>query len=118
MFNTFRIIGRGHVGTAVAARLAERGHRLVDDGAELVLLSVPDSAIGEVARTVEPGPWIAHTSGATPLAALAPHIYRFGLHPLQTIVSARGPEQLDGAWAAVTGENDEAVTRGTWLARV
>jgi predicted short-subunit dehydrogenase-like oxidoreductase (DUF2520 family) len=117
MFNTFQIIGRGRVGTAVAARLVERGHRIVQHDPELVLLCVPDSAIGDVARSIDPGPWIAHTSGATPLAALAPHIYRFGLHPLQTIVSARGPEQLDGAWAAVTGENDEAVTRGTWLAR-
>lgn len=82
-----------------------------------MLLCVPDSAIAEVAQSITPGPWIAHTSGATPLAALAPHAKRFGLHPLQTIVLGRGPEQLDGAWAAVTGEDEEAITRGTWLAR-
>ena len=117
MFPSIRIIGRGRVGTAVTARLVERGHRIVDDEPELALLCVPDAAIGEVARSIEPGPWVAHTSGATPLAELAPHTKRFGLHPLQTIVFARGPEQLDGAWAAVTGENEEAVTRGTWLAR-
>jgi predicted short-subunit dehydrogenase-like oxidoreductase (DUF2520 family) len=114
---TIRIVGRGRVGTAVAARLVERGHQLVESDAPLVLLCVPDSAIPEVARSIEAGPWIAHTSGATPLTALAPHTKRFGLHPLQTIVSGRGSEQLDGAWAAVTGEGEEAVAQGTWLAR-
>jgi predicted short-subunit dehydrogenase-like oxidoreductase (DUF2520 family) len=44
-------------------------------------------------------------------------VKRFGIHPLQTIVMGRGPEQLDGAWAAVTGEDDEAIAQGTWLAR-
>ena len=48
------------------------------------------------------------SSGATPLAALEPHVRRFGLHPLQTFTRARGPEQLDGACAAVTAETDEA----------
>ncbi len=63
------------------------------------------------------GCWIAHVSGATPLAALDPHERRFSLHPLQTFTRARGPEQLDGAWAAVTGETDEARTLGFELAR-
>src|SRR5882672_11956713 len=115
MFHSIRIVGRGRVGTAITARLTERGHR-IDDAGDLVLLCVPDAAIAEVARSVEPGPWIAHTSGATPLASLAPHVKRFGLHPLQTIVPGRGPEQLDGAWAAITGETDEAAARATWLA--
>ena len=116
MFQSMRVVGRGRVGTACAARLAERGHDLVEADAELVLLCVPDGAIAEVARSISPGPWIAHTSGATPLAALAPHTKRFGLHPLQTIVLGRGPEQLDGAWAAVTGETDDAIVRAKWLA--
>jgi predicted short-subunit dehydrogenase-like oxidoreductase (DUF2520 family) len=77
---------------------------------------VPDSAIPEVARSIEPGPWIAHTSGATPLSALAPHTTRFGVHPLQTFVPGGGPEQLDGAWAAATGEDPGALARATWLA--
>ncbi len=116
MFNSIRIVGHGRVGTAFSARLNERGHRLVQTDADLVLLCVPDSAIADVAGSISPGPWIAHTSGATSLAALAPHTHRFGLHPLQTIVLGRGPEQLDGAWAAITGENDAAVARGNWLA--
>ncbi len=62
------------------------------------------------------GPWVAHVSGATPLAALAPHVRRFSVHPLQTFTLRRGPEQLDGAWGAVTAESDEARTVATWLA--
>jgi predicted short-subunit dehydrogenase-like oxidoreductase (DUF2520 family) len=58
---------------------------------------------------------VAHVSGATPLAALDPHVRRFGLHPLQTFVRWRGAEQLDGAFAAVTAETDEARTVGTEL---
>ena len=116
MVQTIRIIGSGRVGSAVAARLRERGFELADDEADLVLLCVPDRAIPEVAATVPEGPWIGHTSGATPLSALAPHVRRFGLHPLQSFTRARGPEQLDGAYAAVTGESDEAREVGSWLA--
>ena len=79
--------------------------------AELVLLCVPDRAIAEAAADVPPGPWVAHVSGATPLAALDPHTRRFGMHPLQTFTRRRGPEQLDGAWAAVSGESDDARRR-------
>jgi predicted short-subunit dehydrogenase-like oxidoreductase (DUF2520 family) len=79
------IVGMGRVGSAVAARL---GDRVTDVEPELVLLCVPDRAIAEVAQTIEPGPWIAHTSGATPLAALDPHEKRFGLHPLQSFTHA------------------------------
>ena len=81
------------------------------------LLCVPDGAIAEVAASVEPGPWVAHVSGATPLAALAPHERRFSVHPLQTFTRARGPEQLDGAWAAVTGGDARLRRRrAVWLA--
>jgi predicted short-subunit dehydrogenase-like oxidoreductase (DUF2520 family) len=114
--NSVNVIGRGRVGSAVAARLFERGLELRADEAELVLLCVPDRAIAELAGSIEPGPWIAHVSGATLLAALEPHERRFSVHPLQTFTLSRGPEQLDGAWAAVTAESEEARTRGRWLA--
>jgi predicted short-subunit dehydrogenase-like oxidoreductase (DUF2520 family) len=108
MVEAVNVIGRGRVGSAVAARLAERGVSLREDDAELVLVCVPDRAIAEVAASIERGPWVAHVSGATPLAALDPHERRFSLHPLQTFTLSRGPEQLDGAWAAVTAEAEEA----------
>jgi predicted short-subunit dehydrogenase-like oxidoreductase (DUF2520 family) len=116
MFSTARVIGRGRVGSAISARLRERGIVLREEEPDLVLLCVPDSAIRDVAADIAPGPWVAHVSGAVALSALALHVRRFGVHPLQTFTRARGPEQLDGAWAAVTAETDAARTRGRWLA--
>jgi len=118
VLNRIHVIGSGRVGSAVTARLRERGIAVDGDGAELVLLCVPDSAIGEVAASVAPGPWVAHVSGATPLAALSPHARRFSVHPLQTFTRARGAEQLDGAWAAVSGESGEALVVATSLTEV
>ena len=112
MFDSISVVGRGRVGSAIAARLHERGVAIRDDRVDLVLLCVPDAAIRDVARAIDPGPWIAHVSGATPLAALDPHVRRFSVHPLQTFTRARGAEQLDGAWAAVTAETDAARARG------
>ena len=117
MITSVHVVGAGRVGSAVAARLAERGLSSGDDEPELVLLCVPDRAIAEVAAGLEPGPWVAHVSGATSLAALGPHTRRFGLHPLQTFTQARGAEQLDGAFAAVTAETQDARELGFWLAR-
>ncbi len=120
MVESVNVIGRGRVGSALAARLEERGVELREDGAELALLCVPDTAISDTARGLTPGPgrWVAHVSGATSLSALDPHEQRFSLHPLQTFTRARGAEQLDGAWAAVTAETDDALELGFELARV
>jgi len=121
MISTVRVVGTGRAGSAIAGRLAERGltvragrEPLAD--ADLLLLAVPDGAIAEVAQRVEIGPWVAHVSGATSLTALDPHTRRFSVHPLQTLTLERGPEQLDGAWAAVTAETDEARETARWLA--
>jgi predicted short-subunit dehydrogenase-like oxidoreductase (DUF2520 family) len=115
MFESITVIGAGRAGSAIAARLRQRGIAVREDG-ELRLLCVPDRAISEVARSIEAGPWLAHVSGGTPLAALEPHTKRFSLHPLQTLTLARGPEQLDGAWGAVTAEDDDGHARAQWLA--
>jgi len=110
------VIGSGRAGSAIAARLRERGVAVGSDDPELVLLCVPDGAIASVAAGVPAGPWVAHVSGATPLAALDPHERRFSVHPLQTFTRSRGAEQLDGAWAAVTAESDDARATGHRLA--
>ncbi|MDX6493469.1 MAG: hypothetical protein QOH02_1404 [Gaiellaceae bacterium] len=118
MFESVQIVGHGRVGSAIAARLRERGVSMPEAGADLVLLCVPDRAIAEVAQSLEPGPWIAHTSGATPLSALDPHTRRFGLHPLQTFVPDGGGAQLDGSYAAVTAETNEGRAHGFALAEM
>jgi predicted short-subunit dehydrogenase-like oxidoreductase (DUF2520 family) len=115
VFDSVTVIGSGRVGSAVAARLGERGIAVEPD-ADLVLLCVPDEAISEVAAGMAIGAWVAHVSGATTLEALEPHQRRLSVHPLQTFTRARGAEQLDGAWAAVTAESDEARAVGFWLA--
>jgi len=122
VFESACVVGAGRVGKAMAARLGERiptrvaGRELDCADAELVLLCVPDRVIAEVAAAIPTGPWVAHTSGACRLDALAPHTRRFSLHPLQTFTLDRGPEQLDGAWAAVSGESEEALGAARELA--
>jgi predicted short-subunit dehydrogenase-like oxidoreductase (DUF2520 family) len=121
VFESVHVIGTGRAGGAIRARLFERNLQVTDGraphpDAELVLLCVPDSVIADVAAAIPPGPWIAHVSGATKLGALAPHERRFSVHPLQTFTGERGPEQLDGAWGAISAETDDALARAQWLA--
>lgn len=121
MFEHVHVIGTGRAGGAIRARLRERGVRVTDGrqpdpASELVLVCVPDAVIAEVAAGVAVGPWIAHVSGATRLAALAPHERRFSVHPLQTLTRERGAEQLDGAFAAIGAESPDALDRARWLA--
>lgn len=122
MFRSVCVVGAGRVGQAAAARLRGRvdvcttSRELECAGAELVLLCVPDRAIAGVAADIPTGPWIAHTSGAVSIAELGPHTRRFGLHPLQTFQPGLGPEQFDGAYGAVTGDDDGAVAAGWTLA--
>jgi predicted short-subunit dehydrogenase-like oxidoreductase (DUF2520 family) len=116
MIDNIEVIGSGRVGAAMGARLVERGLMADARRPDLVLLCVPDRAIADAAADIAPGPWVAHVSGATPLTALEPHSKRFSVHPLQTFTRQRGSEQLDGAWAAVTAESDDARAIATWLA--
>jgi predicted short-subunit dehydrogenase-like oxidoreductase (DUF2520 family) len=123
MIERVHVVGSGRAGGAIAARLRERALRVStgrepDAAAELIILAVPDSVIAEVAQRITVGPWLAHVSGATPLAALDPHQNRFSLHPLMTFTRDRGAEQLDGAYAAVTFETNAAAARADWLARI
>ena len=121
MFESVHVIGTGRAGGAISGRLRERGLRVTDgrepdSAAELILLCVPDAAIAAVAAATRRGPWIGHVSGATQLSALDPHQRRFSVHPLQTLTRERAPEQLDGAWGAISGESAEALARARWLA--
>ena len=122
VFESVTVIGSGRVGSAIGARLSERGVALGENGS-LVVICVPDDAIGEVAAGIAVGPWVAHVSGATSLEALEPHRRRFSLHPLQTFAEPSGdPAQLamqfDGAWAAITGDTAEALAVARELAEL
>ena len=119
MIERAHVIGSGRVGSAIGARLRERGVAVDENDPDVVLLCVPDTAISDVSRCLTPGhAWVGHVSGATPLAALEPHERRFSLHPLQTFDRSGDPSQLDGAWAAVTGETEEALTVARELAEL
>jgi predicted short-subunit dehydrogenase-like oxidoreductase (DUF2520 family) len=107
------VIGAGRVGTVAAARLGARlfarGEDPDLDGCRLLLIATPDAAIAEVcnalAPRLEPGAGVVHFSGGTSVAALASAPGpRASVHPLQTIWPDRGPDQLEGAHAAVTGD--------------
>jgi predicted short-subunit dehydrogenase-like oxidoreductase (DUF2520 family) len=107
------------VGSAVSARLGERGVAVTTDDPDVVLLCVPDTAIADVSRRLAPGQaWVGHVSGATPLAALEHHERRFSLHPLQTFDRSGNASQLDGAWAAISGETEEALAVARELAEL
>jgi len=111
------VIGSGRVGSAISARLRERGIAVDEDDPDIVLLCVPDTAIADTSRCLAPGrAWVGHVSGATPLAALEPHERRFSLHPLQTFDRSGDPAQLEGAWAAITGEAADALAVARELA--
>ena len=119
MIERVHVIGSGRVGSAVAARLRERGVAVGADDPDVILLCVPDTAIPGASRDLSPGhAWVGHVSGATPLAALEPHARRFSLHPLQSFGRSGDPAQLDGAWAAATGETGEALAAARELAEI
>jgi predicted short-subunit dehydrogenase-like oxidoreductase (DUF2520 family) len=112
-----QVIGSGRVGSAISARLGERGVAVGYDDPDVVLLCVPDTAISDASRDLTPGrAWVGHVSGATPLTALEPHERRFSVHPLQTFDRSGDPTQFNGAWAAITGENGEALAVARELA--
>ncbi|WP_425953481.1 DUF2520 domain-containing protein [Xylanimonas sp. McL0601] len=108
------VVGDGRMGRAIAAALRAAGTTVTGplgrgatgEGADVVLLAVPDAAIADAAHHVAPGPFVGHLSGATTLEALAGH-RAFSLHPLMT-VTADGA-RFDGVPAAVAGDGDDAL---------
>ncbi|HLS91304.1 MAG TPA: Rossmann-like and DUF2520 domain-containing protein [Limnochordia bacterium] len=153
MYPPVAIIGAGRVGTAIGALLHRRGHpirgvvrrthekaeeavRLIGAGtpttdpvegargAEIILITVPDGAIHDMAAVLGagldfgPAHLLIHTSGALPADALrAPGTERallLSLHPIQTIAHPGSAEQLAGSAFGLEGE-PEAIARGREL---
>jgi predicted short-subunit dehydrogenase-like oxidoreductase (DUF2520 family) len=114
-------VGRGRLGCAIAGALRDAGCNVSGPlgrgadgaGADLVLLCVPDAEIPAAAAVIEPRRLVGHCSGATGLAALAPH-EAFALHPLMT-VTADGA-RFTGAGAAVAGSTPRALRSAFALA--
>ena len=118
------IVGAGRVGTALARALpgagvdvagpAGRGER--PSHCDAIVLCVPDAEIPAAAEVVTAAaPLVGHTSGATPLSALAhAGVPGFGLHPLQSF--AHPGVRFEGAGAAVAGTTQEALAFATELA--
>jgi len=148
------VVGGGRVGTAVAVLLSRSGHRIVAVAgrtataaraatwlpgvpflpateaaglAEIVLVSVPDDALGPVATelaeagAVAAGTWVVHLSGATGLDVLEPlrqlGARRLAVHPLQTFPDVEGAvAALPGCHVAVTADDEEGSLLGERLA--
>ncbi|MFI5038302.1 MAG: DUF2520 domain-containing protein [Solirubrobacterales bacterium] len=116
------IVGRGRLGNALGAALSNSRYELLGplgrdfdgQGADVVLLCVPDGEIAAAAAQVSPGPLVGHCSGATLLEPLTPH-EAFSLHPLMT-VTAQGA-QFAGAGAAIAGSTPRALAVAADLAQ-
>ena len=121
----FAVVGAGRMGRAMCAALAEAGYAAGEPlargetpaGADAILLCVPDAEIPAAAEAVAgSAPFVGHTSGATPLSALAPSgAQAFGLHPLQTVTGC--DTRFDGCGCAVAGSSPEALELADRLAR-
>jgi predicted short-subunit dehydrogenase-like oxidoreductase (DUF2520 family) len=140
------VVGRGRLGTALAAALRAGGVAVEgplgrdeapslsdrsmadaqrrrstdhpDDAPLTVLLCVPDGAIAQAAATLAPAPGllVGHCSATTTLATLGGH-EALSLHPLMTVPYGPCPEVLRGATAAVAGSTPRALDLARALAR-
>src|SRR5687768_6004921 len=117
------IIGRGRMGTALAAALRAAGAEVRGPlgrdesvpNADVVLLCVPDREIASAAAVVPAGPLVGHVSASAPLDLLAPH-ERFSLHPLLSVVGAGA--QFAGAYCAIDGSSETALDAARGIASV
>ena len=121
------VVGRGRLGSALSSALVASGAQVQgplgrserpSTPVHAVLLCVPDAEIPAAAAAVAgAAPFVGHTSGATPLDAVASAgATAFGLHPLQTFTGEDVPERFQGAGCAVAGESDAALALATGLA--
>lgn len=118
-----QVVGRGRMGSAIDGALRAAGAALLPiagpgadgAGADFVLLAVPDAAIAEAAERIAPGPIVGHLSGITTLAPLAEH-EACSLHPLLSAAGSR--TQFDGAWAAIDGSTERAVSAAGEIAGI
>lgn len=104
------IIGPGRLGRSLEILASRAGHQVEllreeEPNAPIVLLTVPDRAVPEVAARVPTGRIVLQCSGTTDWRVLRPHAPAGTWHPLMTFP---GPEHglppLEGVPAAVAGD--------------
>ena len=113
------VVGPGRLGRVLAGALGQAGYEVAGPlgrgeqppRADVALLCVPDSEIRDAATAVAGSArMVGHTSGATPLAALAAAgEQQFGIHPLQTFTGRETPRHLLGVGCAMAGSGPEAL---------
>jgi predicted short-subunit dehydrogenase-like oxidoreductase (DUF2520 family) len=116
---TVRIVGAGRAGRSLAKALDLGGWRVTEmldlgdpvtgaaDGVDVLVVSVPDGAVADVAAEVVPdlSTLVVHLAGSLTLDALAPHPRRASLHPLVPLPDPdSGAARLRGAWMALAGD--------------
>jgi predicted short-subunit dehydrogenase-like oxidoreductase (DUF2520 family) len=115
---TCAVVGAGRLGTVLAAALGapalRRGDAVPAD-VDVLLLTVPDGRIAEVAEAMPAGPLLGHCSGATGLEVFGAR-EAFSLHPLMSTPHGASPEVLKGAGAAIDGTSDRALATAQRLA--
>jgi predicted short-subunit dehydrogenase-like oxidoreductase (DUF2520 family) len=111
------IVGAGRAGTSFATALADVGHevRLIHHNelervgdADVVLLCVPDDAIGAVSNALESSDArvVVHVAGSRGLSEVAKHPRAGFLHPLAALSSSDlGASRLRGALFSVGGDD-------------
>jgi predicted short-subunit dehydrogenase-like oxidoreductase (DUF2520 family) len=111
------IVGAGRAGTSFATALGEVGHdvRLIHHDelervgdSDAVLLCVPDGAIADISRDLEPrnSRVVVHIAGSKGLSEVAHHPRAGFMHPLAMLSTTElGARRLHGATFSVGGDN-------------
>lgn len=116
----FRVVGPGRAGRSFAHALVQAGWEFRgfigrdDDavatsaaGVDVLMLTVPDGAIADVAQAIEPHPTtvVCHVAGSRTLDVLAPHARVGSVHPLMSMPDAEiGAQRLvDACTFAICG---------------
>ena len=128
------VIGAGRLGGALVAALRQArqpvegpaGRGEIPRGCRALVLCVPDAEIATAAQAVAgAAALVGHTSGATPLSALAAAEHAggatFGWHPLQTFAgeatpATGGAAPFAGAGCAIAGSSPAALAFSRELA--
>ncbi|HEY2849786.1 MAG TPA: DUF2520 domain-containing protein [Gemmatimonadaceae bacterium] len=120
--SSIAIVGRGRLGRALAAALAEAGVTVRGPLArgehakpsDLFLLCVPEPELQAASAAIAGRSLVGHCSASASLDLLAPH-ERFVAHPLMTVTKAGA--RFKGAACAIDGSSKRALSAARVLAQ-